>query len=80
MLTAMGAGLDLSRAYLARQKLSQVATLACQYASRPSVIDTSTASYNGTGGVAAYTSQVTSFITTMWQSQNVSFTQSLAST
>jgi Flp pilus assembly protein TadG len=75
MFTAMGAGLDLSRAYLARQKLSQVATLACQYASRPSVVDTSTASYNGTGGVATYTSQVNSFITTTWQSQNVSFTQ-----
>ncbi len=75
IFTAMGAGLDLSRAYLAGQKLSQVATLACQYASRPSVVDTSTASYNGTNGGAAYVSQVNGFINTTWQSQNVNLTQ-----
>jgi Flp pilus assembly protein TadG len=75
IFTAVGAGLDLSRAYLARQKLSQVATLACQYASRPAIVETSTASYNGSGGGAAYSSQVTSFITTAWQNQNISLTQ-----
>jgi len=75
IFTAMGAGLDLSRAYLARQKLSQVATLSCQYASRPSVVDTSTASYTGSGGGAAYTAAVNAFISTAWQSQNVNLTQ-----
>jgi Flp pilus assembly protein TadG len=75
IFTAMGAGVDLSRAYLARQKVSEVATLACQYASRPSVVDISTASYNGTGGGAAYSSQVSAFISTTWQSQNVNLTQ-----
>jgi Flp pilus assembly protein TadG len=75
IFTSMGAGLDLSRAYLARQKLSEVATLACQYASRPAIVDTSTASYNGTGGGTTYSTQVTNFITTAWQNQNISLTQ-----
>jgi Flp pilus assembly protein TadG len=75
IFTAVGAGLDLSRAYLARQKLSQVATLACQYASRPAIVDTSTASYNGSGGGTTYSSQVASFITTAWQNQNIGLTQ-----
>jgi Flp pilus assembly protein TadG len=75
LFSAMGVGLDLSRAYLARQKVSQVATLSCQYASRPSVIDTSTASYNGSGGGTTYVTQVTNFINTTWQSQNVNLTQ-----
>jgi Flp pilus assembly protein TadG len=75
IFTAMGAGLDLSRAYLAKQKLVQVATMACQYASRPSVIDTSTASNSGSNGGAAYANQVTNFISTTWQGQNVNLTQ-----
>jgi len=75
IFTAMGAGLDLSRAYLAKQKLIEVATLTCQYASRPAVVDTSTASYNGSGGGAAYSSQVTSFLTKTWQGQNINLTQ-----
>jgi Flp pilus assembly protein TadG len=75
IFTGVGAGLDLSRAYLARQKLAQVATLACQYASRPAIVDTSTASYSGSGGGATYSSQVASFITTTWQNQNISLTQ-----
>ncbi|MGA2290145.1 TadE/TadG family type IV pilus assembly protein [Bradyrhizobium sp.] len=75
IFTGVGAGLDLSRAYLARQKLSEVAALACQYASRPAIVDTSTASYNGTGGGATYSSQVTNFITATWQNQNISLTQ-----
>jgi Flp pilus assembly protein TadG len=70
IFTALGAGLDLSRAYLARQKLSQVATLACQYASRSTILDTLT---SGTG--SAYASQVTSYITTAWQNQNVNLNQ-----
>jgi Flp pilus assembly protein TadG len=75
IFTAVGAGLDLSRAYLARQKMSQVATLACQYASRPAIIDTATASYDGTGGGTTYSTQVKSFIGTAWQSQNVNLSQ-----
>ena len=79
IFTSMGAGLDLSRAYLARQKMSQVARLACQFASRPQIVDTSTASYSGTGGGSTYISLVNNFITTTWQSQNVNVTQSSAS-
>jgi Flp pilus assembly protein TadG len=75
IFTAMGAGLDLSRAYLARQKLSQVATLACQYASRPAILDTSTASYTGSNGGTAYITHVNSFINTAWQGQSVNLTQ-----
>ena len=75
IVTAVGAGIDLSRAYLARQQISHVASLACQYASRPSVVDTSTASYTGTNGGSTYTSSVSNFITTTWQAQKVGITQ-----
>ena len=78
LFMAMGGGIDLSRAYLARQKLSQVATLACQYASRPAIVDTSSSSYSGSNGGATYTSNVNNFITTTWQSQKVGLVQTNA--
>jgi hypothetical protein len=79
IMTAAGAGMDLSQAYLARQKLSEVATLACQYASRPQVIQTSVPSYSGSNGGATYTSQVNSFITKTLASQNFQLTQTNSS-
>jgi Flp pilus assembly protein TadG len=75
LFMAMGGGLDFARAYLARQKLSQVATMACQYASRPAIVDTSTSSYGGSNGSAAYINNVTGFISTTWQTQKVNLTQ-----
>lgn len=75
LFMAMGGGIDFSRAYLARQKLSHVATLACQYASRPAIVDTATASYNGSNGTATYVSNVNNFISTSWLTQKVSLTQ-----
>ena len=50
VLLAVGAGIDLARAYSAQLKLSEVATLACQYSTRPSVIRTATGSYSGANG------------------------------
>jgi Flp pilus assembly protein TadG len=75
IVTAAGAGMDLSRAYMARQKLSEVATLACQYASRPSIVQTSLASYSGSNGGTTYVTQVTNFITSSLQSQNFILSQ-----
>ena len=54
LLVATGSGIDLSRAYFARQKLSQVATLTCQYSIRPSVV-------NNTGANTIYSTAVNQF-------------------
>ena len=45
LLVATGAGMDLARAYFARQKLSEVATLTCQFAMRPSAVNAGAAAY-----------------------------------
>ena len=63
ILTAVGAGLDLSRAYQTRQKLAEVAMLGCQYATRPAIIEPVAASNSGTVQQADYVSTVTSFST-----------------
>ncbi len=76
IMIAVGSGIDLGRAYFAKQRLAETATLACQYASRPSIIDTSTASYSGSNGGTSYTSSVTSFISSTLQSQHFQYTQS----
>jgi Flp pilus assembly protein TadG len=75
---ATGGAIDLGRAYSARQKLYEVATLACQYASRPSVIQTDASNYSGSNGQAAYATKVASFITTSLQSQNFQYSQTTA--
>jgi Flp pilus assembly protein TadG len=74
----VGASIDLARVYSAQQKLNEVATLACQYATRPSVIQTDASDYSGANGQAAYVAKVASFITTSLQSQNFQYTQSTA--
>jgi Flp pilus assembly protein TadG len=79
IMLAAGGGMDLSRAYLARQKLSEVATLACQYASRPSTVETSLASYSGSNGGATYVTAVTNFITSNLQTQNFILSQTNSS-
>jgi Flp pilus assembly protein TadG len=65
IVTGVGAGIDLARAYGARQRLSQTAILACQFASRPSINPSS----------ATYMSKVTSFITATLTQQNFQWTQ-----
>jgi Flp pilus assembly protein TadG len=75
VVTAGGAGMDLMRTYFARQKLSETAILACQYASRPSVIQTSLPSYTGSNGGTTYVTQVTNFITQTLASQNFILSQ-----
>ncbi|MBV9077432.1 MAG: hypothetical protein JO048_08105, partial [Methylobacteriaceae bacterium] len=77
MLT-VGGSVDLARSYFARQKLSQVATLACQYASRPSVIQYIAPSYSGANGGATYRSMVSDYITRALTSQAVGYTQTNA--
>ena len=76
---ALGGAFDLSRAYSARQRLVEVATLACQFASRPSIIQTDASDYSGANGAATYTSKVTGFITTSLQAQNFQYAQTTAS-
>ncbi|KQP51413.1 hypothetical protein ASF39_10310 [Methylobacterium sp. Leaf108] len=55
LIVASGGGIDLMRSYQAKQKLSEIATLTCQYASRPSVLQL----LNGTGGPGATSYQAT---------------------
>ena len=72
---AVGAAIDLARAYNAQQKLYQTATLACQYASRPSVIQTASSHSGVANGFTTYVSKVNAFVTTTLQGQNFQYTQ-----
>jgi len=75
ILIAVGAGLDLSRAYQTRQKLAEVAMLGCQFATRPMITAPVAASNSGTLQRTNYISAVTSFVNTSLSSQKLSFTQ-----
>ncbi|WP_036292309.1 TadE/TadG family type IV pilus assembly protein [Methylosinus sp. PW1] len=57
ILTGVVGGVDLMRLYQARQKLSETALMACQFATRPSVV----ALVSGTN-VTAYSSKVNAYI------------------
>ena len=70
ILLGLGASVDLARAYSARQKLSEVATLACQYSTRPSVVQTGSSTYTGSNGFQTYVSAVNAFATTSLASQS----------
>jgi hypothetical protein len=74
LLTAIGSGVDLGRAYLAREQLSATAALTCQYANRPSVAQVAF----GGGGATAYNADVNAFLTNAWNSQNPSVTETVA--
>jgi Flp pilus assembly protein TadG len=67
LVVGLGASVDLSRAFAARQKLSQVAELTCQYSVRPSVVATANSSYASTygasGGFSTYVAAVNAFAT-----------------
>lgn len=75
LVLATGGGVDLSRAYQARQKLSEVATLACQYASRPSVVQMGSSTYTAPSGGPTYSSAVGAFIQGALASQNFHWPQ-----
>jgi Flp pilus assembly protein TadG len=75
LVAFLGAGLDLSRALVARQELSNVATMACQYSTRPTVYSVA---YSNNSGVQTYQTQVNSFITQSLSNQNFTLTQSNA--
>jgi Flp pilus assembly protein TadG len=79
VVIATGGAIDLYGAYQNRQKLAQVAVLACQYASRPSIIQTASSSYSGSGGGATYVNNVNSFITNSLSSQGFRLSQATAS-
>jgi hypothetical protein len=72
---AVGAGLDLARAYQTRQKLVEVAMLGCQFATRPTIIAPVAASTAGTLQQNDYVSTVTSYINTSLTSQKLGVTQ-----
>jgi len=74
LFAALGGAVDLGRAYSARQKLAEVATLACQYAGRPSVV-ASVAAGDGFPDSRAYAAKVTGFIATSLKAQNFQYPQ-----
>ena len=75
IFVAVGAGLDLARAYQTRQKLAEVAMLACQYATRPTIIAPVAASNSGTLQQQDYVAAVTSYINTSLGAQKLAVTQ-----
>ncbi|MBG0808753.1 hypothetical protein IY145_05140 [Methylosinus sp. H3A] len=66
--TGVAGGVDLMRLYQARQKLSETALMACQFASRPSVVSVVSAS-----GVAAYNTKVNAYISNSIGAQKLGF-------
>jgi hypothetical protein len=74
LLTAVGSGLDLGRAYLTRQQLSATVALTCQYANRPSVAQVAF----GSGGSSSYAADVNTFLTAAWNSQNPTYSETNA--
>jgi hypothetical protein len=78
LVMAAGSAMDIGRAYNARQRLYEVATLACQYANRPSIIAVDATNSNNSSGQATYTTEVNSFITSNLQSQHFQYAQTTA--
>ena len=75
IFVAVGAGIDLARAYQTRQKLVEVAMLGCQFATRPTIVAPVAASNAGTLQQNDYVSTVTSYINTSLTSQKLAVTQ-----
>jgi hypothetical protein len=72
LITTVGAGIDYSRAFVARQALSNAATLTCQYSARPSVLATV---YNGASGLTNYLTSVGNYANTFLLSQSFGLSQ-----
>jgi Flp pilus assembly protein TadG len=66
ILIGVASAIDLMRAYQTRQKLSQTAVMACQYATRSSMLSTLSAS-----GASTYNGKVNSFITNTLSAQRI---------
>lgn len=78
LLAAMGGAIDLARSYNASQTLTEVANLACQYASRPSVLKTASPTYGGANGGPAYVTAVNGYISASLQNQKFGWSQTNA--
>ena len=76
LVSAVGAGVDLSRAFVARQQLYHAATLTCQYSARPSVVSVA---YSNGQGTATYIAQVDQQAAKYVSSQSSTLTQTNAS-
>lgn len=70
ILIGVGGGIDLGRAYMARQRLSQVATLTCQFSKQPSVINTANSTYSGSNGFGTYLAAVNAYAANSLASQH----------
>ncbi len=77
LVAIVGAAMDLSRAYSARQRLSETANLACQYAARSSVNST-VASNPSSSNITGYKTSVTNFVTQALGTQKFGWTQTNA--
>lgn len=68
---AMGAGFDLSRAFSARQRLSEAAALTCQYSVRSSVLQSVLSTAGVTGSFQTYLTSVNSFASSALANQRL---------
>ncbi|HUO23943.1 MAG TPA: hypothetical protein VMU59_15620 [Caulobacteraceae bacterium] len=75
LIAFLGAGLDFSRAFVARQELSNVATMTCQYSTRPTVYQVA---FGNNNGLQTYATQVNAFATQSLANQQFSLTQTNA--
>ena len=78
LVFAGGAGIDLMRAYQAHQVLSNVAALACQYASRPAILQLSVPDPTGAARQPGYADAVNAYIASALLTQKFSWTQTNA--
>jgi Flp pilus assembly protein TadG len=73
IVTGVGAGVDLMRAYLVQQKVTHVATLTCQYASSSPVQNLISGVYGTVGSLTKFQSTVTSYLTSSWATQQIPY-------
>jgi hypothetical protein len=78
LVALAGGSLDLMRTYNARQKLSEVAALACQFASRPSVLQLARADAAIPSGGKSYAASVNAYIDSALSAQKMSWTPTYA--
>ncbi len=76
IVTGVGAGVDLMRAYLVQQKITHVATLTCQYASSSPVQNLVYGTFGTLGSLTNFTHAVNTFLSGNWTSQGVQYPQS----
>lgn len=74
LVSAAGGGIDLMRAYHARQKLSEIAALTCQYASRPSVLQLLNTTTTSNPSAKSYADTVGGYIDEAVKTQQLNWT------